>query len=714
MATTPGIEASAPISLSIVLALVAAAAVAPYLLLPQKHPLILDSTQAITHNKVVQQAPFGQILGSDFWGVPSEANYGTHSYRPAVSLSYALQTRLFGSSPALFHLVDMALHACAAVLLALILLTLLPATPWAGWAAALFGAHPVVSEAVCSVVGRADLMAGLALLGALLLHLRAGRARSPWLLEAGALGLLALALLSKEYAVAFPFLLLTFDLCLQFSGRAGEGDRRRVRFVWAGAFALLGVYLVVRLALFGALGQVPMLGPGDHPLFGQPLSVRLATALWLLVPSVRLLFLPFGLSYWYSLGTLPIAGGLSDFRALAGVVLLAAVGFLALRELALRRDPIPALGVCLFVFPLAPSLNTVSLAGVLFAERFLYLPAAGLALCVGWALTRWVAGRTAERAAMAALSLVLLVFLGVTTARVGDWRSAESLARATVKWHPEASDAWFELGVALGGQGRHEEAAEALARSVQLWDKRPMVWRNYAIALFALGRYDDSAAAWRRTLALSPPDLPPLWRGLGEADLRAGNAEEAVRALSRAKELAPQDGDAVVLLAQAELLLAQERLGTGHPDEAVSLAEQAAGLGPLPPEGLYLVGLVINRSGEPEHAKTYFDRALEQDPDLLRKKFDVGVELFQKGRNDLAISQFREILVVRPDHAPTLFNLGAALIKAGRPAEAVSYLQAGLDVIPDPGARALLEEARREAAGRANDRASQRSESHAP
>lgn len=727
MGNSPGIQAPRPTSLSTMLALVAAAAVIPYLLLPQK-PLILDSHMAILRNKIVQEAPLAKVFVSDFWGTPVEAVYGTHSYRPAVSLSYALQIRLFGMSPALFHLVDMGLHATAAVLLALLLITLLPGSPWAGWAAALFAVHPVASEAVCSAVGRADLMAGVGLLGALVLHLRAGHARSPWRFEAGALGLLGVALLSKEYAVAFPFLLLAVDLSLSLSRRSPEEDRRRVRLVWAGAFGLLAGYLLLRLALFGALGGVPMISWADHPLHGKPLSARFGTASWLLVPSLRLLFAPYGLNYFYSLGALPIASGLFDPRALLGAAILAALGFGALRELVLKRDPLPTVAVCLFAFPLAPSLNTVSLAGVLFAERFLYLPIAGLAVGVFWALTRWVHGRGPERIAWAATSLVLVLFAGATTARVGDWRSAETITRAAIAWYPRASDAWFELGLTLGGQGRHAEAAEALARSVQLKDDRAVVWRNYAVALGNLGRHGDAAAAWRRALALSPPDLAPLWKGLGDAELRAakaadaagrdddaaGPAEEAVRALSRAHELAPQDGDIVVSLAQGQLLLAQERLAKGHPDDAVSLAEKAADLGPLPPEGLYLAGLVINRAGEPERARPYFDRALQQDPDLLRKKFDVAVELYQQGRAEQAIGQFREILVVRPDHAPTLFNLGAALIKAGRPAEAIGYLQAGLDITPDPGARALLLEARRRVIDGTGGTTPVRSDSHAP
>jgi tetratricopeptide (TPR) repeat protein len=291
---------------------------------------------------------------------------------------------------------------------------------------------------------------------------------------------------------------------------------------------------------------------------------------------------------------------------------------------------------------------------------------------------------------------VAVVFAGLTMQRVGQWSSVESLARSSLRHYPNAPNVIFELGLTLGSQGRHEDAQKEFERSLALQENRPQVWTAYALSLVAQSKDAQAVDAWRRALALSPPDLGVLWRGLGDSALRSGQVDEAVRALTRARELLPQDPEIPILLANGMLRLGQGRLAAGRPDEAVDLALRATQAADLPAEGLLLAGLVVHRAGEPEKAEPLFKAAIAKDDGILGKRFRAAIDLDAKNEFAQAADLFREILVVRPDHVPTLFNLGRTLIRAGRPAEAVGYLEAGLDLKPDPGARALLAEAQRQ------------------
>ena len=159
----------------------------------------LDGRAAVRDNPVVHRADPLEILATDYWAGFHNDRSGL--YRPLAVASLALSYSLSGADPRGYHLADLLLHA--AIVLSLVQLTRsLGGTRAHGWwAGMLFACHPVASEAVLSIVGRADLLAALACLTALRLHL----VRRPATRAAAAL-LFAVGLLCKESAIVFPAL----------------------------------------------------------------------------------------------------------------------------------------------------------------------------------------------------------------------------------------------------------------------------------------------------------------------------------------------------------------------------------------------------------------------------------------------------------------------------------------------------------------------------
>ena len=110
------------------------------------------------------------ILQKDYWW-PAP---GDRLYRPVTTASLLFNYAVLGNggNAAGYHWVNFLLHA-ANVLLAyeLALLLFRRAGP-AFFAAALWATHPVCTESVANIVGRADLLAGMAVLGGLLYYVR--------------------------------------------------------------------------------------------------------------------------------------------------------------------------------------------------------------------------------------------------------------------------------------------------------------------------------------------------------------------------------------------------------------------------------------------------------------------------------------------------------------------------------------------------------------
>ncbi|OWR48147.1 hypothetical protein KGM_205675 [Danaus plexippus plexippus] len=111
--------------------------------------------------------------------LPSEwldAEQSHKSYRPLTVLTFRWNYAIHGLQPAGYHLVNLLLHALVSLLYYRVCAMFLP--EFASFVAAiLFVVHPIHSEAVTGVVGRAEMLSSVFFLGALLCYARAASRR---------------------------------------------------------------------------------------------------------------------------------------------------------------------------------------------------------------------------------------------------------------------------------------------------------------------------------------------------------------------------------------------------------------------------------------------------------------------------------------------------------------------------------------------------------
>jgi tetratricopeptide (TPR) repeat protein len=190
------------------------------------------------------------------------------------------------------------------------------------------------------------------------------------------------------------------------------------------------------------------------------------------------------------------------------------------------------------------------------AERYLYVPSAGLALAGAAALSGLSRSRLpgARPAALALAAGVLVLYSLGTVTRNLDYRDDAALHAATAAVDPGVARARFNLARSLHGQGRLDAAEAEYREALRLWPGFAG-WRGaFALLLLDRGRPAEAAAELEAALRQQPGE-PAVHYFLGVAHWRAGRPAAAEAQFDAALRLDPQDQAA----AQAKLRVRESR-----------------------------------------------------------------------------------------------------------------------------------------------------------
>jgi protein O-mannosyl-transferase len=456
-------------------------------------------------------------------------------YRPVTLLSLALDRALFADAPAGFHAVNVILHAIASLLVLRLARRFLPAAAAIG-AALLFAVHPVHTEAVTYVNGRADVLCALFGVAALLAR---PLPSAIWFF---------LAILSKEGAVAIlPALAVMRWL---------EADRPPLGKLAASlaphALALV-IFFAARAAVLGSpigldRSAIPAL---DNAAAAAPALDRVATGLAVFARWVGLLVFPIALSADYSTAQIPVVG-FGDPLAWLGAALVAGMAVAAWA--ARRREPAIAFGLSLLLLSWMPVSNVLVPIGTLLAERLLYLPSIGFCIALSPLVVR--PSRAARALGVGALALLAVR----TIARNADWKDDATIYAAALRVAPNAARSHaLVAATSLNAVGRTTDPAakadllrrgEREAReALRLHPTYGKAWLYLGGILTSDGRVGEASAAYaqaeRCREGVDLGDLAVGWLGL--AGIERGQALAALDSgdRDRATTLALAAGDSV-------------------------------------------------------------------------------------------------------------------------------------------------------------------------
>lgn len=565
-----------------------------------------DGTLIVQNPHIIGMRSWPRLFTHGYW--PEEL--GDKLYRPLTMLSYAAQRRfaiLGGLNPLLYHLVNVLLHAGNAALLCLLVVRLFgdQRRLLALAAGLIFAAHPIMADAVAPVYGRAELLATLFSFLALWWWTRGDPARPlgrDTILAAGCFGL---GLLAKESVVILPAAALLCDALL---GRLSRDHAKTLAIRYGALLAVVAVYFGLRAHALGGLttAQFYYSQASLRHLLPLPVTVgfieRLATAFSVIPRYVLLLVWPVRLSPDYSYAAVTVRS-FPDLPALVGF--LFAVANIGAAVWLWRRNRIVAFAVALACATFSVVSNLLVPSGVWMAERFLYLPMAGLALLLACGVE--LLARRGTRA-LAVPAVVLVLWAGRTWTRNRDWHDGERLWKSAAAAQPRSVVAlhnWGEMQLALG---RAEPAAETFRQALQIAPDMADSHSALSRALLQQLQFDDAAAAARAALALRP-QFGMARNNLALALAAKGDYTNALPELERATRDSPDYYDAWNNLGVILFNL-------GRYDEAVTAYKRCLDIFPQYASARFNFGLVLLRLDQKTNATEQFRAAVQFNPGL--------------------------------------------------------------------------------------------------
>ena len=594
-----------------------------------------------------------------------------------------------------YHLVNVLIHAVNAILVYLIILQLGGLVYPALTGAALFGVHPLLTEAVANVAGRATLLCALFYFLAVLTFLKAldsdrFQVRAGWWTVTLLAGVGAWS--AKQEAIILPVALAGLVWL-----RGGDRPWRRILPLLV---VPVGIVFLIRDQLanlhFGVTESQEMARLGLEEVL--PIATYVRTSVSAIGTYYFPRFVvPAGLSAdpyvrpatdWYSLGFLSV------------LAVLSAIGWVLLR----RSVRAPLLGTGLVLLLLSPltAYAAVPLADVVL-ERRAYVAALGVAVLAA-ALFEWLRRRFGSLTFVVPLAVVVL-FTMMTIQRNRVWANEIALWEDAELKSGDKPRPHFNLAQAYQRAGRLSDALVEYDHTLEIRPDVPAAFSNMAAIYVGQGRLDEAEAVLVRATERSP-DLIEGFTNLAGVYIRKREPEKALDEVEQALAINPASFEAHLVKGNVHTLMEE------YPP-AVESFQTAADLRPDLAWVRVDLGVARRRAGDLVAAENEF-RALLEEPSVApdanrhlgilyqeRGDFDVAVEYLSEATRlrsfypdahyelgllylsldmaDLAIAQFETTLLQQPDHGLALLDLVDAYRDDGDADRAIQLLELYLE-----------------------------------
>ncbi|MEP6647536.1 MAG: tetratricopeptide repeat protein [Saprospiraceae bacterium] len=491
----------------------------------------LDDNLIVEDNPMIRSlSNLPKIWSSHYWAGKIDAN-DTSLYRPLTLTSYALQYLMNGNNPVPYHILNILLHALVCLALLVLVQLLFKNNYLTIISGVLFAIHPVHTEAVSGIVGRAELMAALFILtDCICYHHWRQDGHVKWLL--GLLISTVAAITSKEHGFMMPLILALQESVYYFNAKKYQWGEKRIWTALGSVMILCVILWIVHSKITGP----PV--PHEQWLVVKA-SDRIATSIRTTAEYLGLHVWPMNLSADYWTDEVPIVGFGNANVLISVILILALIGIAVWQRIKMNSF---SWGIAFFFLTLLPVSNLVFAAGFLKAERILYIPSIGLCVSMAALLFKLYSTQKGKVIAYVLAGLLSIFFIIRTWTRAEDWKNNLTLAEATLKTSPNSPRINNMMGLEMEHLQKHEEALKYYERAVKANPNHVPALVNLATEYNIFKRSDEAIATLKKAIQIDPHtmmayvNLMSVYRSLGDYD---NNLVVANQALAIFPESAP-------------------------------------------------------------------------------------------------------------------------------------------------------------------------------
>ncbi|MFZ4739634.1 MAG: tetratricopeptide repeat protein [Bacteroidales bacterium] len=477
------------------------------------HAFVLDDDIVYQKNSFVLKGinGIGDIFSYGYlYGFNKEND---QSYRPLTLASFAVENQFFNKSSTASHVIQVLLYALACFVLLKLLLEIFTSTPLLAYLIAmLFASHPIHTEVVANIKSRDEILSFLFIILTLKYLLKYLNTKNIYKLIFSAISFI-LAILSKESALpliaVIPFFIYIFS-----------NKSLKINISITAIFISISIfYLLLRASILSSMGFAENMDIINNTLGATSNKAdELATIFYILGNYIKLLILPYPLSFDYSYNHFSIVSWTNIISIFSLLTYLFIGVFAIIRMLKKQAD---GFGLLFFLIMFSISTNIFVKIGATLGERFLFTPSFGFILAITFLLWQKFCKSKVNTKLVITLFSIVFIFSVITFQRNKDWKSNFTLFESAINVSPnsarvqssmaseyrimaEKSTSYNEKSI------NYEKAIFHYQKAAEIYPKFTDAYYNLGVCYQFWGKNDLAKDAYVNALNITPNHINSL------------------------------------------------------------------------------------------------------------------------------------------------------------------------------------------------------------